>query len=78
VLIELVISAFVAAYAAAVALGHVLLIAAIYQGLREDDPRGRGSPTPLRPPRPRCVMRFLGNSQARPLAASQEPYLRTR
>jgi hypothetical protein len=78
VLIELVISASVAAYAAVVALGHVLLIAAIYKGLREDDTRGRGSPTPLRPPCPRCVMPFLGNPQARPLAASQEPYLRTR
>src|SRR5262249_32954759 len=42
VLIELVISAFVAAYAAVVALGHVLLVAAIYKGPREDDTSGWG------------------------------------
>ena len=36
-LIELVISAFVTAYAAVVALGHVLLIAAICKRPPEDD-----------------------------------------
>jgi len=47
VLIELVISAFVAAYAAVVVLGHVLLVAAIYKGPREDDTSGRGRRTPV-------------------------------
>ena len=46
-LIELVISAFVAAYAAVVALGHVLLVAAIYKGPREDDTSGWGRRTPV-------------------------------
>jgi hypothetical protein len=46
-LIELVISAFVTAYAAVVALGHVLLVAAIYKGPREDDTSGRGRRTPV-------------------------------
>jgi hypothetical protein len=57
-LIELVISAFVTAYAAVVALGHVLVVAAIYKGPREDDTSGRGRRTPLRSSRWRCVMRF--------------------
>jgi hypothetical protein len=47
VLIEPLISAFVAAYAAVVALGHVLLVAAIYKGPREDDTSGRGRRTPV-------------------------------
>jgi len=46
-LIELIISAFVAAYGAVVALGHVLLVAAIYKGPREDDTSGQGRRTPV-------------------------------
>ena len=46
-LIELVISAFVAAYAAVVAFGHVLLVAAICKGPREDDTSGWGRRTPV-------------------------------
>ena len=41
-LIELIAAAFIAAYVAVVALGHVLLIAAIYKYLREDSAGGRG------------------------------------
>jgi hypothetical protein len=41
-LIELIVAAFIAAYVAIVALGHVLLIAAIYKYLREDSAGGRG------------------------------------
>jgi hypothetical protein len=41
-LIELIMAAFIAAYVAVVALGHVLLIAAIYKYLREDSAGGRG------------------------------------
>ena len=41
-LIELIVAAFIAAYVAVVALGHVLLIAAIYKYLREDSAGGRG------------------------------------
>jgi hypothetical protein len=42
VLIELIMAALIAAYVAVVALGHVLLIAAIYKYLREDSAGGRG------------------------------------
>ena len=41
-LIELIMAALIAAYVAVVALGHVLLIAAIYKYLREDSAGGRG------------------------------------
>jgi hypothetical protein len=41
-LIELIVAACIAAYVAIVALGHVLLIAAIYKYLREDSAGGRG------------------------------------
>ena len=40
--VELMLAAFIAAYVAVVALGHVLLIAAIYKYLREDSAGGRG------------------------------------
>ena len=40
--VELILAASVAAYVAVVALGHVLLIAAIYRCLREDSAGGRG------------------------------------
>jgi hypothetical protein len=40
--VELILAASVAAYVAVVALGHVLLIAAIYKYLREDGAGGRG------------------------------------
>jgi hypothetical protein len=49
VLIELIITAFVAAYVAIVALGHVLLMAAIYECPREDGSGGRGRMTAVRP-----------------------------
>jgi hypothetical protein len=49
VLIELVLAAFVAAYAAVVALGHVLLVAAIYKCPREDSSGGRGRRKSVRP-----------------------------
>jgi len=42
VLIELIMAALIAAYVAVVALGHVLLIAAIYKYLRQDSAGGRG------------------------------------
>jgi hypothetical protein len=42
VLIELIVAAFIAAYVTVVALGHVLLVAAIYKYLREDSTGGRG------------------------------------
>ena len=48
-LIELIITAFVAAYVAIVALGHVLLMAAIYECPREDGSGGRGRMTAVRP-----------------------------
>ena len=40
--IELILTASVTAYVAIVALGHVLLFAAIYRCLREDSAGGRG------------------------------------
>jgi hypothetical protein len=40
--VELILAASIAAYVAIVALGHVLLIAAIYRCLREDSAGGRG------------------------------------
>jgi hypothetical protein len=40
--IELILTASVTAYVAIVALGHVLLFAAIYKCLREDSAGGRG------------------------------------
>jgi hypothetical protein len=40
--IELILAAPIAAYVAIVALGHALLIAAIYRCLREDGAGGRG------------------------------------
>lgn len=48
-LIELIIAAFVAAYVAIVAFGHVLLMAAIYECPREDGGGGRGRRTAVRP-----------------------------
>ena len=48
-LIELIIAAFVAGYVTAVAFGHVLLVAAIYRGPREDGSGGRGRRTAVRP-----------------------------
>ncbi len=41
-LIELIAAPFVVAYVLIVALGHVLLVAAIYKCLREDYSGGRG------------------------------------
>jgi hypothetical protein len=49
VLLELIIAAFVAAYVAVVAFGHVLLVAAIYECPREDGSSGRGRRTAVRP-----------------------------
>jgi hypothetical protein len=49
VLIELIIAAFVAAYVAVVAFGHVLLMAAIYECPREDGSGGRRRRTAVRP-----------------------------
>jgi hypothetical protein len=40
--VELILAASIAAYVAIVALGHVLLFAAIYRCLREDRAGGRG------------------------------------
>jgi hypothetical protein len=40
--VELILTASVTAYVAIVALGHVLLFAAIYRCLREDSAGGRG------------------------------------
>jgi hypothetical protein len=48
-LIELIIAAFVAAYVAVLALGHVLLIAAIYECPCEDSAGGRGRRAAVRP-----------------------------
>ena len=48
-LIELIITAFVAAYVAVVAFGHVLLMAAIYEYPRGDGSGGRGRMTAVRP-----------------------------
>ena len=48
-LIELIVAAFVAAYVAVVAFGHVLLMAAIYECRREDGSGGRGRMTAARP-----------------------------
>jgi hypothetical protein len=49
VLIELIIAAFVAAYVTVVALGHILLAAAIYKCPREDSSGGRGRRKSVRP-----------------------------
>jgi hypothetical protein len=49
VLIELIVTAIVVAYLAIVALGHVLLIAAICKCLREDYMGGRGRKTSWHP-----------------------------
>ena len=40
-LVELIVTALVAAFVAVVVLGHVLLVAAIYKCLREDNDGGR-------------------------------------
>ena len=48
-LIELIIAAFVAAYVAVVAFGHVLLMAAIYKCRREDGSGGHRPRTAVRP-----------------------------
>jgi hypothetical protein len=49
VLLELIIATFVTAYVAVVAVGHVLLIAAIYSCPREDSSGGRGRRSAVRP-----------------------------
>jgi len=49
VLIELIIAAFVAAYVTVVAFGHLLLVAAIYGGPREDSGGGCGRRPAVRP-----------------------------
>jgi hypothetical protein len=48
-LVELIVAAFVASYVTVVAFGHVLLVAAIYSGPREDSSGGRGRRTAVRP-----------------------------
>jgi hypothetical protein len=48
VLLELIIAAFVAAYVAVVAFGHILLVAAIYKCPREDGSSGRGRRSAVR------------------------------
>ena len=59
-LIELIMTALIAAYVAVVALGHVLLIAAIYKYLREDSAGGRGrKAAALRPRPPLSSRRYL-------------------
>jgi hypothetical protein len=76
-LIELIMAAFIAAYVAVVALGHVLLIAAIYKYLREDSAGGRGrkaadreQETAAGDAEPQTATRFARQRGAtRPLAA---------
>jgi hypothetical protein len=76
-LIELIAAAFIAAYVAVVALGHVLLIAAIYKYLREDSAGGRGRGTAAREQEtaagdtePRTATRFARRQGAtRPVTA---------
>jgi hypothetical protein len=50
VLLELIIATFVTAYVAVVAVGHILLVAAIYKCPREDGSSGRGRRSAVRPP----------------------------
>jgi len=75
--VELILAASIAAYVAVVALGHVLLIAAIYKYLREDGAGGRGRRAAAREQEtadgdaaPQTATRFArGSGAARPLAA---------
>jgi hypothetical protein len=48
-LIELIVAAFVAAYVIVLAVGHILLMAAIYKCPREDGSGGPGRRTAVRP-----------------------------
>ena len=48
-LLELIVGAFVTTYVIVVALGHFLLMAAIYQDPREDSSDGRGRRTAVGP-----------------------------
>jgi hypothetical protein len=47
--LELIVTALISVYLVIVALGHVLVIAAIYKCLREDYMRGRGRRTTTDP-----------------------------
>ena len=75
--VELILAACIAAYVAIVALGHVLLIAAIYRCLREDSAGGRGRGATAREQEtaagdaaPLTATRFARRSgETRPLAA---------
>jgi hypothetical protein len=75
--VELILAASIAAYVAIVALGHVLLFAAIYRCLREDSAGGRGRRTAAREQEtaagdaePLTATRFAGRRDAtRPVAA---------
>jgi hypothetical protein len=49
VLIELIVAAFVATYVIVVAVGHFLLMAAIYRGPRQDSSDGHGRRTAVGP-----------------------------
>jgi len=73
--IELILTASVTAYVAIVALGHVLLFAAIYRCLREDSAGGRGRRAAAREQEtaagdaePRTATRFARGA-TRPVAA---------
>ena len=48
-LLELIVAAFIATYVIVVAVGHFLLMAAIYQCPREDSSDGRGRGTAVGP-----------------------------
>jgi len=48
-LIELIVAAFVATYVIVVAVGHIILMAAIYKCPREDGNGGRGRRAAVRP-----------------------------
>jgi len=49
VLVELIVTIFIATYVLLVALGHVLLVIAIYKCLREDGIRGSRQRSPASP-----------------------------
>jgi hypothetical protein len=72
--IELILATSVTAYVAIVALGHVLLFAAIYRCLREDSAGGRGRRAAAREQAtaagdaPRTATRFARGA-TRPVAA---------
>ena len=74
-LIEPLIAAFVAAYATVVALGHVLLIAAICKRPPEDDADWRGGPAnPVAVVAPAlCNAFFSATGKHVRSAAAQEP-----